>query len=46
MEYARPEIVLLGDATRIIELINPKSGPVNEWAGPPPHSALAYDLDE
>lgn len=46
MKYARPEIVVLGDATRIIELINPKSGPVNEWAGPPPHSAPAYDLDE
>jgi hypothetical protein len=46
MNYAKPEVSTIGDATTVIEMItgkpttNPSEGPVNHRTNP------AYDLDE
>jgi hypothetical protein len=44
MRYSKPEIVMLGEAARLIGLINPKRGPLAE--PPIPNGEPAYDLDE
>ena len=44
MTYSRPEIAVLGEATHVIELVNPKRG--SEKDSPIPNTAPAYDLDE
>ena len=41
MKYEKPEIIALGDAARVIELIQ-KNGPTSD--GVP--AVTAYDLDE
>jgi hypothetical protein len=45
MTYSRPEIAVLGEATRIIELVNPKRGSQKDFSQIP-NTAPAYDLDE
>ena len=45
MKYIKPEIAVLGEATHVIELMNPKRG-TQEDGTMLPHTAPAYDLDE
>jgi hypothetical protein len=45
MTYSRPEIAVLGEATQVIELVNPKRGSQQDFSGIP-NTAPAYDLDE
>jgi hypothetical protein len=48
MNYTKPEVSTLGDATKVIELINPskpfQSGP--DGTPTKPRVSPAYDLDE
>lgn len=46
MNYRKPEIVVLGNASRVIEQINPKGGSLSDDGGVTPFTAPAYDLDE
>jgi hypothetical protein len=45
MKYTKPEIAVLGEATHVIELVNPKRG-TQQDSTMLPHTAPAYDLDE
>jgi len=47
MDYSKPEIRTLGDATRLIESINPLKPPLRPFdALGNPRTLPAYDLDE
>lgn len=46
MNYRKPEVVVLGDASRVIEMMNPKGGHASDDGGVTPFTAPAYDLDE
>ncbi len=46
MNYTKPEVAVLGDAVRVIELRGTKTGSQSDGVGQPKILNPAYDLDE
>jgi hypothetical protein len=46
MNYTKPEVNTLGDATTVIETINPLKPPVQQFETGTRMQLAAYDLDE